>query len=125
MLYTEVPVSELICKYGASTDAPTSDAGLITDESMDWTSIKSNSGWDVTITTGDSSTQAAQYAVVAVSRELQLTSWYAKSMSFIDFVSQGQVTTVEKEGYNLYYLNTKTYDVDLGGTEYILKFKEA
>ncbi|MBQ7621878.1 MAG: hypothetical protein IJV02_05635, partial [Candidatus Methanomethylophilaceae archaeon] len=126
ILYTEVPEVDLIARYGASTEIPDTYDNLYIDEDETWQTMKSSDGWDVVIITGieEGGIQIPQYAVIAVNDVLQPTNWYAKSMPFVDFVQTGHVLKVEKDGYNLWYLDSPTYDSDLGGTEFIIKFKE-
>lgn len=119
MLHSEGPSGEFICKYGASTGIPSSDAGLVQDQTMDWEKLLSPEGWTVTITTQE------QYPVVAVSSDVDITSWVVTAFPMVDFVLTGDVVTIDKGTYKLIYLNSVTDDHDLGGTQYTLKFVEA
>jgi len=107
--------------YGASDDIPVDLTGLTIIKDQDVDTILQN-GKAVKIITGNVETKEGQHAVFACGKGTRLVSlsrWLDETETFdIPFIS------VDKGSYNLYYLEGKTYDEDLGGTMYHFKFVE-
>ena len=118
------PTTEMInFYYGALDDIPTSIEGL--------TEVEKNVG-DIllrsvvqNVETGDVERQEGQYPVFAIAKRqsgapIKLSKLAARGAEEVSI----PFLTVEGEDDFIYYIATKTYDVDMGGTEYILTFTE-
>ena len=122
MLYS--PTQDMVnFYYGASDNLPTSTEGLTAVEKR----VDDILARRVTqvVVTGDEQTLEGQYPVFAIDkrtsdRNIVLTQLSVRGAESIplDFI------TVEGDNDFVYYIATKTYDADLGGTEYILTFEE-
>ena len=122
MLYT--PSEEMIdIYYGATDNIPVSVEGLtkLTKKVDDILLRKVVQN----VETGNIETEEGQYPVFAINKRPgmrdiilnQLSAQGAESIP-LDFL------TIEGDDNYIYYIGTKTYDEDMGGTNYILTFAE-
>lgn len=122
MLYT--PTTEMIdMYYGASDNIPTSVAGL-TEVEKNVSEILARKVVQ-NIVTGDEQSREGQYPVIAIAKRevgpnVVLGKWAAKGFEDVDL----DFISVEGEDNFIYYIGTPTYDIDLGGTDYVLTFVE-
>jgi len=61
---------------------------------------------------GDGGTTVMNYTIEGVNCDMTLEALLKEGSPLIPL------------GYKLYYIDIPTYDVDIGGVEYVLKFKE-
>lgn len=118
------PTTEMIdFYYGASDDIPTSIEGL--------TEVEKNVGEILArrvvqnVETGDVERQEGQYPVFAIAKRqsgapIKLAKLAVRGFEDISI----PFLTIEGEDDFIYYIATKTYDIDMGGTDYILTFVE-
>lgn len=98
---------------GATDEKPTSIAGLT---KVDVPLSEFVSGYHVNIKAGNPTTMAAQYVVFAIPDTHEITKW---AVDGFDYNLPHSVEAVS--GYNIYYLNTPSYDRDIGGVDYVIK----
>lgn len=120
------PIDEKIILYfGASNTAPRSLADMAHLQQMTVNqSILTSTGVMHNIKTGDANTQLGQYPVLMCPKTVKPLSLIKWTTEGVDFVSL-PFKFVETDYYDIYYLNTPTYDQDIGGTNYSFLFKEA
>lgn len=102
--------------HGATSVEPSGITGLIKDSVTHIDLPK----YVVNITAGDISTGESQYPVVAVNKDYRLTSWIVADFPVGDL----EFNSKRVGDYNIYWLKSKSYDVDLDGIYYQLKFVE-
>jgi len=113
----EAPPSEIYAYAGAVDNIPTNIDGL-TRKTVK-TDILS-AGYSINIKAGNPNKpegQRSQYVVFAVPYGYKITKWTVAGLG-IDIPH-----TLVKDGineYNVYYLNSPSYDVDLGGNDYVI-----
>jgi len=106
------PAVQVTIYYGATDTIPTSVTGLTSKQ------VSSNDligNYEQHITAGNTTTKKGQYVTFAVPTDYSVTKWCANGFEY-----NIPHTLVVNGGYNIYYLNLPSYDVDDGGIDYII-----
>ena len=113
---------KIMIYYGATDDIPVSIEGLSFIEKN--ISELLNNGLVQNIKTGNELLGEGQYPVIAAERkdgtDIKLSKWSAQGAESVPI----PFLTIEGPDNLIYYIGTKTYDIDIGGTNYILTFVE-
>lgn len=116
---------KVILFFGASNKIPRSLADMAhLQQATVLQSELTSTGIMHNIKTGDVDTQIGQYPVLMCPKTVKLLSLIKWTTEGVEFVSL-PFEFVETDYYDIYYLNTPTYDCDIGGTNYSFLFKEA
>lgn len=106
--------------FGALSNLPGSIEDLVGFDTLDITTDEFNSGVDIHIYSGDRQALERQYCIVAIPNNYELGSWV---VSGLDVFKLPFNEAKDIDGYNIYNLASKTYDVDRGGITYTIKSK--
>lgn len=119
MLYREKPKTVDIY-YGGSSDLP-SDISKLTRLTVTKDELLDN--YDITIYCGDLDREPGdrgQYPTFAVPDNYIVSKWSITEMPSLSI----DYSYVQQGGYNIYYIPTKSFDIDLGGIEYRITVEE-
>lgn len=103
--------------HGATDSPPEGIQGLIEE---DVASIDLNN-YLVHIDAGNEQTKQGQYITIAISDDYTLDSWYVADFPI---AMNDDIISFNKDGYNIYYLESPSYDTHIGGIDYQIKFVE-
>lgn len=106
------PATQVTIYYGATDAIPTSVTGLT---SKTVTSTELIGQYAQKITAGNITSRTSQYVVFAVPTTYTVTKWCVDGFAY-----NIPHTLVVNGGYNIYYLNVPSYDVEDGGINYLI-----
>lgn len=112
------PSTMVTIYYGATDNVPSSVSGLISTQ-VAASVLTAEEGYIRHIDSGDISTKQGQYPVVAIPNTYIIKKWCVQGFDY-----NMPHTLVTEGDYNIYYLDDVSYDVDLGGIDYIIKIEE-
>jgi len=112
LLKGSAPAVDVTIYYGATDDIPSSTTGL-TSKVVSSTELVGT--YSQHITAGNTTTKQGQYVVFAIPTTYEVTKWCVPGFEY-----NIPHTLVVNEGYNIYYLNLPSYDVEDGGIDYLI-----
>ena len=118
LLSGAAPVVDVTIYYGAMDNVSTTLEGLAS-KAVPSTELLSETGVKLHINSGNVETQTGQYPIIAIPNTYSITKWYVPSFEY-----NIPYTLVSGEEYDFYHLDDVSYDVDLGGIDYVLNVSQ-